>query len=633
MTLNSDITTHDLKVIYPIDEAATLPLDAIATLKTLARAPMLFVDLEWTAGDKKGDSMVWPWSNRGGQVFSISVTGLVKEVYHTAAIGLPMDPRVRRALDHLFSSIPCVFHNASSDMLWMAHERYRKVKLGGDTMVLAHLMDETQSLSLESISASYGKVPGGWKGVYYMSRPAGQLSWNRLLEYNGLDTYATAKSWYGLQEEIDKLPPKRAKAIRTLHAELIIPGMKELIGAAYVGVPIAEEALVRSRKMVINRRDETAVRLASVVGSTPLQASKLAGSPQQTTAYIKRTLGVDIETSRQDDLKELIEYPAVEEIINWRKDAKLVSSYFDPWSKLLARQKDRRLHTLYKMTGTRTGRLSTQGEGGGTLHTAPHEDWVRELIEAGDGRLIVAADYSQIELRMLSWVAGEQTMQRLYLDGEDLHSATAAFLKAAGESDGSLSLSKFWSSRHEWIARIAKSDRQNAKGANFGLSYGMMTAKFRTYAKTKFNVSLTMEEAEFIRISFFQLYSRLLPWHDEIMSFARTNGYVTTVFGRQLAIDPRDAHVAINTPIQSMASDMTLLAISQSARRIREEGLRAIVIGFIHDCIMCDSHEDDAERVAEIVKETMENLDTSAFGFKIPIPLVADMKVGKSWAA
>lgn len=624
---------HDFVVVYPVDEEPVLSSEAIATVKLLSRAPTLFVDLEWTANDKKGDSMVWPWSNRGGEVYSISITGLVDGHYHTLAVGLQMDPRLREAIQRFLSNIPVVFHNASADMLWIAQQSFRKVKLGGDTMVLAHLLDENQELSLEAVSGRYGDVPGGWKGVYYMTRPAGQLAWQRLLEYNAMDTYATAKAWYGLLRQIDTLPPDRKEKVLRLHNLLVIPGMKELIGSAYLGVPIDEGALIRGREMVTHRRDDTAVRLAELIGSTPMQAAKLAGSPQQTTAYIKRTLGLEIESSRQDDLKELIDYPAIEEIINWRKDAKLINAYFDPWAKLLARQGDGRLHTMYKLTGTRTGRLSTQGEGGGTLHTAPHEDWVRELIAAAPGRKIVAADYSQIELRVLSWQANEPTMQEFYRAGEDLHSATAAFIKAAGEMGGGLSLTKFWDDRHAWIARIGKPDRQNAKGANFGLSYGMMTKKFRTYAKTKFGVSLTMEEAEFIRTSFFQLYARLLPWHEEIMSFARRTGYVTTPFGRQLAIDANDAHVAINTPIQSIASDMTLLAISRSADRVRAEGLRGHVIGFVHDSIIYDVHEEDAHRVAAILKETMETLDTSAFGFKIPVPLVADLKIGASWAA
>lgn len=631
--LGSRASDHDLAVVYPVDEDPDLSGEAVAILKLLSRAPTLFVDLEWTAGDKRGDSMVWPWSNRGGQVYSISVTGYVDGMYRTAAIGLPMDLRVRTALERFLSGIPCVFHNASADMLWIAKEAFKKVKLGGDTMVLAHLLDENQELSLEAVSGRYGDVPAGWKGVYYVSRPAGRLAWQRLLEYNGTDTYATGRAWYGLHREMESLDPAHRERVLRLHDQLVIPGMKELIGAAYIGVPIDSEALARGRKMVIERRDKTAERLAELVGTTPLQASKLAGSPKQTTAFIQRSLGVDIESSRQDDLKELIDYPAVEEIINWRKDAKLVSAYFEPWSMLLERQGDGRLHTMYKLTGTRTGRLSTQGEGGGTLHTAPHEDWVRELIAAEPGRKIVAADYSQIELRVLSWQANEPTMQEFYRMGEDLHSATAAFIKAAGEMGGGLSLKAFWDSRHEWIARIGKPDRQNAKGANFGLSYGMMTKKFRTYAKTKFGVSLTMEEAEFIRQSFFQLYSRLLPWHDEIMTSAKRTGYVTTPFGRKLAIDPHDAHVAINTPIQSIASDMTLYAISQSAARVRAERLRAFVIGFVHDSILFDAVEEDAQRVAEILKETMETLDTSPFGFTIPVPLVADLKIGASWAA
>lgn len=627
------LTDHTTTIVFPTDVRPGVFAETVAMLKRLRESPILAVDLEWTATTKgKDEALTWPWSGLG-EVYSIAITGRVDGQYYSIAFGLPLHDSVRRAIQWLFENKPLVFHNMTADMQWIAQQGFRGVNAMADTMIMAHLLDETQVLKLEAVAGRYGNVPPGWKGVLYSTRPAGEMAWRRLLEYNVTDTYATLRAWYGMGEELARLPADRRDALLRLHAKLVVPGTRVMSGAAFAGVPIDQAALATHTARVRRERDAVAEKLSDIIGTTPKIAAKLAGSPQQTVAYLKRSLGLEIDSSRADDLKELVHYPAVETILEWRKLNKLVTAYLEPWSRLLARQGDGRLHTLYRPTGTRTGRMSTEGEGGGTLHTAPRLLWIREMIAAVPGRLIVSADYSQIELRTIAWIADESTMLRMYREGEDLHYATAAFIKAAGASPGGLSLGEFWKERGRWIAEVTKDERQGAKGANFGLAYGMQDTKFRTYAKTEYGVTLSMPEAKFMRDSYFKLYSRLLPWHEEIMRYARTHGHVPTPFGRWLAIDPQDAHVAINTPIQSTASDLTLFAISQVALRIKEERLRGIIIGFVHDAILVDAHEDDAERIAAVLRHTMENLNTSVFGFKIPIPLVADVKIGRTWAA
>lgn len=623
---------HDSVIVLPVEypDAPVRAAEPLIGCRTVA------VDLEWTASvsGKAGDGggkMVWPWANRGGEVYSLSLCGIVDGRYRSVTFGWPVRPDDFDDIQRILRESRVVFHNAVADLPWLLQIGFRGINLAADTMVLAHLLDENQMLNLEAVSARYGDVPGGWKGVLYNQRPRSRADWVRLLEYNGTDTYATLKALRGQASAITALGD-RAKRVRALHSRLMIPGIRALVQASVVGVPVDIPAMQEAMTRIEAERDEFAVTLAEQAHITPAQAAKLAASPQQTVDYLRVNLGLPINSSKATELVDFSGHPEVGNIIGWRKKHKLASTYLKPWLGLLAKQGTNRLHTQYKPTGTRTGRFSAEGEKGGTLHTTPREKWVRALIKADPGRLIVAADYSQIELRVLAWVAQEATMIAAFRNGEDLHRTTAAFILATGERGSPPPLAEFWKERHLWVDKVTPQQRFDAKAVNFGFAYGMQPPKFQTTARQEYGVDVTLEQAREMHRAYFALYSRLAPWHAEIMNFARRQGAVSTPFGRWLSIDSSNLHVALNTPIQSVASDLTVLAMGYAFERFRAEKIRANIIGFVHDSIMLDAHEDDAERAGDILSSIMENLDTSPFGFTIPLPLVADVSIGPIWA-
>lgn len=597
-------------------------------LADLGKAKLLACDLEWTSASE--DEMTWPWSNRG-EIYSLSLTGrITPETALSVSLGWPMAPDVWAGVQELLRTKPVVFHNAMADLMWLQTTQ-AQVKVAGDTMILSYLLDETQDNKLETVTTHYAPhVMGGWKGHLRSTRPYTREEWEELLRYNANDTYATLVAFEGMQRRLTELDPERRESVVRLHNRLLLPSVPVLMRAAYVGVPIDETQLRQERDEAQRRMFSAGERLAVAIGATPIDAIKLATSPDKTKAYLSGSLGIEMATSRRDQLSVIVErYPTIGMILEIRKEKKLLSAYLEPWLELLARQGDSRLHTIYRPTGTRTGRLSAEAEIGGTLQTTPREGWVRKLICARPGYLIVSADYSTVELRIIAWRAPEPTMARLFQEGVDIHRATAAFIKA--QRHGNVDLRLFMADLSQHVQGVTKEERQAAKGVNFGLAFGMQADKLANYARTNYGVVMTHEQAASAHYGFFRFYSALADWQQREMDDAQRLGYTETVWGRRRRFDPNDVHAAINTPIQSTASDFGLLAMTAVARRYREHNMDAEVIGFVHDSILVEVREDQAQEAARMLQETMEHPDTSPWGFTCPIPLPTEAKIGRTW--
>lgn len=624
-TLVDDKPSGERKLIHPPWHEDG---DIIESLKLLQECRPISVDLEWTSGT---DAMIWPWSNRG-EIYTISFTGRTPQGLVSVAIAYPLSPRVRSVLSRLLANRPIVFHNAMADTLWTDADGF-EVQLAGDTMLLAWLLDETQPLKLEAVATKYGGVQGGWKGHLFQQRPQTDQQWIELLTYNTDDTSATLLGFEGLREAIKTLPQERQVQILRLHKNMLLPGLQVLQRAARYGIPIDVDRLKHETAEAKKRQIEAAQDLADITGTTLPQAMKMATSQKKVQEYFAG-LGLELDSTRKDELTKLTEFPAAAAMLRIRAEQKRLSTYFEPWLRMIERQGDGRLHSVYRMTGTRTGRLSAESEEGGSIQVAPRDDDLvkfRMLIRATAGRKLVSADYSQAELRVIAWQANEKNMLRFYAEGIDLHYATAAYVLFLQEN-GAAPIERFWDEKDGWIAKVTKPQRQAAKPGNFGLCYGMGEDSLREYARTQYGVIMSPEEAHIMHTGYFRLYSALPGWQQRSMEDAARRGRTETPFGRWRTFDPNDVHAAINTPIQSIASDFTMLAMIDTDRRLREEGLDAFVIGFVHDSILIDASDRDAERAKQILEYSMENVDTKPWGFTMPIKLPADGKIGQTWS-
>lgn len=600
---------------------------AITALASLRSCKVLAVDCEWT-GDV-GEGMKWPWS-KDSELFSISVSGMVGQTVYSVGLAWPPTNTVLIALKDLLGNVPSVYHNAMADLLWTHHVGL-PVRLAGDTMLLAHLVDEGRSLKLEQLATTVAGVQAGWKQAPVHRKPTTRQDWERLLRYNTDDTFATLLLAQALHKQLEERPSEERAGLLRVYKYLLLPALPTFVQIAYSGTPVNRDKIVQGIRTAHATMLHHAHELAQLSGTTPTEALKLATSPMQSLDTLRKA-GLNINSTSKDTLAEYEEHPLVRHVQGIRHQKKLIGTYYEPWRDLVDEQEDGSLHTIYRLTGARTGRTSAEIERGGSLQLAPRDDVTRGMFEVQQGYKLIIADYSQIELRIAAWFANERRMLQLYNESSDadLHIATAAYLIMYGREH--LAAAQFWLKRHEYAHLVSKSERQRAKGANFGLVYGMQPQSLVTYARNNYGVVMTLQEAEQVHAGYFSLYPDLLVWHERCDREFHNKGYTTTPFGRYRR-NVEDARKAINTPVQSTASDLTMLSLHTISVRLTRAKVPAHIVGFIHDSVLVSARDDVVEDVVRIVKGTMESPDLAPFGIdRLPVRLLADIKVGQSWA-
>ena len=305
------------------------------------------------------------------------------------------------------------------------------------------------------------------------------------------------------------------------------------------------------------------------------------------------------------------EFPIVDKILEYRGVKKLLSTYVEALPKLVNRTTDR-IHTSYNQAVTATGRLSSTNP---NLQNIPVRDElgkpIREAFVPSDGNVLVAADYSQIELRLMAHLSGDKALIEAFMIGEDVHSATAARLYGKTPQE------------------VTSDERRRAKTANFGIIYGISAFGLAQ------RLDIPNRDAKELIENYFASYPDVKRYMDEAVTNATNSGYVETMFARRRQLN--DIHSAnrvvrgvaernaINAPIQGSAADVMKLAMVEIARRFKEEGIKSKMIMQVHDEVVIDTIPAELERVCALVREAMESVAT------LRVPLVADVNSGKNW--
>ena len=304
-------------------------------------------------------------------------------------------------------------------------------------------------------------------------------------------------------------------------------------------------------------------------------------------------------------------HPIIGEILEYRMLTKLKSTYAEGLLKVIA--PDGRIHTSFQMTVTATGRLSSTEP---NLQNIPVRRslgaQIRRMFVAAPGNMLVDADYSQIELRLLAHISGDEAMREAFLSGEDFHAVTA---------------SKVFNVPLE---EVTPTLRSRAKAVNFGIVYGISAFSLAQ------DIHVRPYEAKEYMEAYLEKYHGVRDYMKRVVEQARADGYVTTLFGRRRALPELKSsnfntrsfgeRVALNMPIQGTAADVIKLAMVNVADRLRREGLKARLILQVHDELIVECPEEETERVKTILREEMEG----AVSFSVPMSCEA--KAGKSWA-
>jgi DNA polymerase-1 len=343
------------------------------------------------------------------------------------------------------------------------------------------------------------------------------------------------------------------------------------------------------------------------------------GSPKQLEQILfyeldlpkgKRTkTGYSTDASVLEDLRAA--HPMVDKLLEWRVYTKLRSTYVEALPNLVA--SDDRLHTTFHQAVAATGRLSSSDPNLQNIPIrTPLGRRIRRAFVAGDPDLtLVAADYSQIELRILAHVSGDEHLKDAFARKADLHRETAARVL------------------HKDPADVTVGERSMAKMVNFGIAYGLSDFGLSTRANIP-----RAEAQEFIN-TYFATYSGISYYMIEIKEQARTRGYVTTLLGRKRQIPELAARnptlraagerMAINMPIQGTAADIVKIAMIRLAERLDADGFRSRMLLQVHDELLMEVPRDELDRLVPILRETMES------ALPLDVPLTVDVKVGDDW--
>ena len=317
-------------------------------------------------------------------------------------------------------------------------------------------------------------------------------------------------------------------------------------------------------------------------------------------------------STNADTLEKLRgKHPIIEKILDYRMLTKLKSTYADGLIKHI--DETGRIHTKFQMTVTDTGRLSSTEP---NLQNIPIRkelgSQIRGMFTASAGKTLVDADYSQIELRLLAHISGDKNMQEAFLSGEDIHKVTASQVFNTPFSE------------------VTPLQRSRAKAVNFGIVYGISPWSLAQ------DIGVFPNEAKAYMDAYLEKYSGVREYMKRIVEQAKKDGFVTTVYKRRRALPELKSsnfnirsfgeRVALNMPIQGTAADIIKLAMVNVYRRLKAEGLRSKLILQVHDELICECPEDEAEKVMEILQEEMSGAAS------LSVPLTADAKAGHSWA-
>ena len=395
-----------------------------------------------------------------------------------------------------------------------------------------------------------------------------------------------------------------------------MPLMPVLAEMEMNGVVLDTEALRQTSKDLTLRMNEIEARIYELAGeqfniSSPKQVGDILFAKMKIVEKPKKTKTGQYVTSEEVLTQLQGKHEIVADILSFRGLKKLLSTYVDNLPTLI-NPRTGHIHTSFNQTITATGRLSSSDP---NLQNIPvrGEDGkeIRKAFVAEPECLFFSADYSQIELRVMAHLSGDENMINVFKEGKDLHAATAATIYKKN------------------IDEVTRDERTKSKRANFGIIYGI------TVFGLAERLDISRDEAKLLIEGFFETFPQVHDYMEHAKEEARKKGYVTTLFGRRRYlpdINSQNATVrgfaernAINAPIQGTAADIIKVAMIRIHRRFQEEGIRSKMILQVHDELNFSVYPDEKERVERIVLEEMQG------AFAMAVPLVADSGFGQNW--
>ena len=486
-----------------------------------------------------------------------------------------------------------------------------------DTMIAHYLINPDMRHNMDVLSETYLKYSPksietliGKKGKNQLSMR--DVALEEIKEYASEDADITYQLKQNFSPILDKAETKK------LFDEIEIPLIPVLAAMEMEGinldvpflktmsVEMAKESVALEQKIYETAGEKFNLASPKQLGDILFDKLKIGGAKQKKTKTGQYATGEEILSYLEKD------NPIVKDILEWRQMVKLQSTYIDALPNQVD-AKTQRVHTDYMQTVAATGRLSSNNP---NLQNIPIRTERGRLIRKAfitrdENFTLLSADYSQIELRIIAALSGEENMIKAFQNNEDIHKSTAAKVFNVP------------------LEEVTKEQRSNAKTVNFGIIYGV--SAFGLSNQT----SLSRKEAAELIDAYYATYPKLKSYMSNQVDFARENGYVQTVLGRRRYLkDINSANMmvksgaernAVNAPIQGSAADIIKIAMINIHKKLTSENWKSKMLLQVHDELVFDVHNSELEKIQPMIKHEMEN------AFTLDVPLEVEMGMGRNW--
>ncbi|MCC5941862.1 MAG: DNA polymerase I, partial [Balneolaceae bacterium] len=524
--------------------------------------------------------------------------------------------KVAELLKPIFSNSEMrkIAHNYKFDLLVLKRAGFDIDGPVFDTMVAAYLLDTSQRLKMDTLAKqylNYEPIPiDELIGKGRSKKTMADIPYSEIKNYACEDADITFRLFEILKEklvedELFEISEKVDFPLIDVLAEMELAGVyidKKMLGQ--FSKELTENLIALEEQIFEITEEEFNLNSPQQLGHILFEKMKLpAGKKTKTGQY----------STSEDVLSKLAgEYEVPSLILDYRSLSKLRSTYVDALPKLINPETGR-IHTDYNQTVAATGRLSSSNPNlqNIPIRTARGRE-IRKAFVPAEGYKILAADYSQVELRVIASISGDENMMEAFRNGEDIHARTAKEifdLKTLGDVD--------------------PNHRRKAKEVNFGIPYGVSAYGLAS------RLGISNTEGKEMIDQYFERFPGIKTYIDETVQFAKENGYVTTLMGRRRYIPDINSgnwnirgfaeRTAINMPIQGTAADIIKLAMINIHNYLQDEKIKSRMLLQVHDELIFEIHESEAETVPFKIKEMMES------AFELSVPLDVEMGLADNW--
>jgi DNA polymerase-1 len=515
-----------------------------------------------------------------------------------------------------------VFYNAGFDVSvvmkcgWDIHSKWGDID---DVQLMYYLLSgrSIPEVSLKDLVLDYLDVGQYW--IDWKKTKVEDVPRERLYEYNAIDAWVTLKLYEMFVEKLRSASLEWGEFFGRRDVLLFDAYENVLKKILCLCIELNMNGMYVDVEYLMKLRDELKKKELEFLSLDELQGVNL-NSPKQVLKWLQE-VGINVSSTGKDALEGFLKESGgkisqaarerVEKLLEYRVLEKMLGTYIEPFlSKWIYR--DGCIHSKFSVVATDTGRLASSEPNLMNIPTRLGPIVEKAFISRFDGGKIIKADFSQHELRVACQYSKDRKMKEFFESGVDIHTKVAIDLYGMS-ADAS--------------EKERKELRRRAKSYNFGVIYGM------SYVSIAKDLLVSIEEAKKMLERYFQMFPELKMWLDSVREFVRKVSYVRTMFGRFRWIDPVGdvegwKQKAVNTPVQSAASDIAVLTAWRIVGRLYREGFQGKVVNFVHDSVIIDCPAEEVEEICRIIKEEVRNIELPEEKF---VEFDMDIEVGRSW--